>query len=267
MEILTNLFYQLIFTVGLVALFGILISLLRRIFLGISGNAGRYVLLIFGIVGTPIHELSHALMCIIFRHKITEIKLFSPGGKDGSLGHVNHTYNPKNLYHQVGNFFIGVAPVLLGSGAILGLMYLFVPNVFTSVTGELSELGALSTSFFSGATYSEYFAIFGRVFSAIFNIENLSSGVWWAFIFLAVMISSHMELSPADIKGGFKGFAFITFILLIIDVMLFIASPSTLSGLTAVMTSFAVSVVGFLAISLVFLAVMVAVAFVLKLIF
>ncbi len=267
MDILTNLFYQLIFSVGLVALFGILIAIFRKIFLGLSGNIGAFVLLAFGIVGTPIHELSHALMCVLFGHKITGIKLFSPTAKGGNLGYVNHTYNPRNLYHQAGNFFIGVAPVLVGSGVILGLMYLLVPDIFASVTGELSGLGGLSAGFFSGETYSEYFALFGRVFSAIFNTDNLSRGAWWAFMLLAVMISSHMELSIADIKGGAKGFFFIAVILLITDASLFFMSPESLAGLTGVMTSFAVSVVGFLAISLVFLAVMIAAAFVLKLIF
>ncbi len=263
MEILTNLFYQLIFTAGLVALFGILISVFRKIFLGLSGNVGRYILLIFGIVGTPIHELSHALMCVIFGHRVTKIKLFDPLSKDGTLGYVNHTYNKKNIYHQIGNFFIGTAPVVLGSGAIIGLMYFLVPEIFGGVVAELSAIGALS----KGESYTEYFALFGRVLGLIFSPENFSDGMWWIFIVLAVMISSHTELSTLDIKGGAVGFVFIALLLLAVDAVVYFVSPEALTALTAAMTSFAVSMAGFLAISLVFLGFMIAIAFVLKIIF
>ena len=47
---------------------------------------------LFGWLGTIIHELGHALFCIIFRHKITEMKLFDPDPETGTLGYVQHTY-------------------------------------------------------------------------------------------------------------------------------------------------------------------------------
>ncbi len=267
MEILTNLFYQLVFTVGLIALFGMLISLLRKIFIGFSGSVGYYILLILGIVGTPVHELSHALMCLLFGHKVKEIKLFRPGASDGTLGYVNHTYNPRNIYHQIGNFFIGTAPIILGSALILGLMYFMIPEAFATVTTELTGIGSLPTNFLSPETYTAYFSLFSSVFTAIFNPEHFEKWTFWLFLLLAVMISSHMELSFADIKGGAKGFFFIALILLFVDSALFFISPELLTSMTAVMTSFAVSVVGFLGISVFFLALMVGVAFIFKIIF
>ena len=40
---------------------------------------------LFGWLGTIIHELGHALFCLIFRHKITEMKLFDPGPETGTF--------------------------------------------------------------------------------------------------------------------------------------------------------------------------------------
>ncbi len=267
MDILTNLFYQLLFSVGIIFGLGFLIAALRRAFLRLSGKVGYYILLIFGIVGTPIHELSHALMCLIFGHKVKEIKLFSPNSKNGTLGYVNHTYNPKNLYHRVGNFFIGTAPLIGGTAAIMLFMLLFVPDVFNEVHLITASSDSLPTALLSLDTYTEYLNIFITVISAIFAPENFGNILWWLFLVLAVMISSHMELSGADLKGGFGGFAFITLIMLITDTLLYFFAPEALSAMTAGVISFAMSVVGFLGISLVFLLLMLLLAFVLKLVF
>lgn len=51
--------------------------------------------LLTGLIGIPIHELGHAYFCLIFGHKIKNIKLFSFSSFEYSLGYVNHSYNPK----------------------------------------------------------------------------------------------------------------------------------------------------------------------------
>ena len=68
----------------------------------------------FGWLGCSVHELSHAFFALIFGHKITEIKLFAPSKDGESLGHVSHSYNKKSIYHKIGNFFIGISPLLAG---------------------------------------------------------------------------------------------------------------------------------------------------------
>ena len=105
----TNILLQiLVFIVG-VYVIGYVISLVNRFFYRLVGNSCG-VCYATGVIGTPIHELGHAAMCLVFLHKIVDIKLFQIGDQDGTLGYVSHTYNRKNIWCVIGNYFIGVAP-------------------------------------------------------------------------------------------------------------------------------------------------------------
>jgi hypothetical protein len=91
---------------------------------------------------------------LIFGHKIVEVKLFQIGG-DGTLGYVNHSYNPKNIYHKIGNFFIGVAPIIGVALAFYLLNLLLVPEMANQIadsaktvnyTGGMGEILAKEVS-------------------------------------------------------------------------------------------------------------------------
>ena len=263
MEIITNFLYQFVFTVGVIVAFGLLISFCRRTFCRLAGRSGGKLLLITGAVGTPIHELSHALMCLIFGHKIVEIKLYQPRSVDGVLGYVNHSYNPKNLYHQIGNFFIGVAPILCGSGVLLLLMRIMVPDLCSDVIFELQSMD-VSSGFFDLSTYGSLLAVFWNILISIFAFSNWGNILWWIFIVLALMVSSHMELSTLDIKGSLRGFLTLAGLFLVMDVILYFVSPFALEAVTVATSSFALSCASFLAISGVFSGIMLLAALAVK---
>lgn len=68
-----------------------------------------------GCVGIFIHECSHAVMALIFGHNIVEFKpLILPRNvarNDGALGYVRQTWNANSTYQNMGNLFIGTAPI------------------------------------------------------------------------------------------------------------------------------------------------------------
>jgi hypothetical protein len=71
-----------------VFLFGLLIHFISHItFKSIERafwNKGTYFV---AWLGTPIHELGHALFCVIFMHRIVEIEFFKPDPLTGTLGY------------------------------------------------------------------------------------------------------------------------------------------------------------------------------------
>lgn len=213
-EILSSLIIQLVMSVGIIVLAGAIIAACNKLFYKCVYTRGSPAVYLTGVIGTPVHEMSHAIMCLIFGHKITEIKLFQIDDSSGALGYVNHRYNPKNVYQQAGNFFIGIAPVLIGSLVLFLLMYLLVPSVAAGTR-------AAADSFIANTSVGGFGSYVLGVFTSLFNPLNLSDPLWWLFILLSAFISLHMTLSKADIKGGARGFLYLLAVVVIVDVILF----------------------------------------------
>ena len=254
-DLLFNFGAQLLFTVGIVVASGLIISLLRQAFVCFAGNGAYWVLLITGVVGTPVHELSHALMCLIFGHRIDSMTLYRPCGPGGSLGYVQHSYNQKNLYHNIGHFFIGTAPIFCGGLVLLLLMRILVPDVYFQVAPSLNGSFDVSQLSFDGVM-SNYGRALLNTIGAIFRPDNLAVLGWWVFIILAVMIACHMELSVSDVRSGAVGFAIISVILFVVDLVLWLILPSAMVWLTEKAGAFSLYLAGFLSLALIAMALM-----------
>ncbi len=180
----------------------------------------KIYLRVFGGLGTAAHELGHAFFCKVFGHRITEMKLFSPDPAKGTLGYVNHAYNPKSRYQQIGNFFIGIGPVITGSIVIYILAAIligvqppghYLPESYqASSDGMLQILGsALQTSWYTAT----------GAFLDIFQGENWSSIWFYIFLYLVFAIGSSVTLSGADLKGAQKGFIYLVIFLLVFNAL------------------------------------------------
>ena len=178
---LINYIGQVIWQTILFLLIGVLPWIAVALVMQLLSNSIRKSLAkIFGIQGyiyltapgVMIHEIGHAIFCLIFRHKIVEMKLFSPE-EDGTLGYVNHSYNPNSFYQRIGNFFIGTGPIWFGVAVLCLISWLLLPNEM-----QISDFFSLN---------------FWR---------RWQSYIW---LYLALTIASHITLSPPDLAGSVDG--------------------------------------------------------------
>ena len=160
---------------------------------------GGMAYIYFTAPGVMIHELSHAFFCLIFRHKILKLQLFSPE-RDGTLGYVKHRYNTDNLYQQTGNFFIGTGPLWGGLLMIWLLSMLLLPR----------EVWYLDIN---NSVASEEF--FGVIFSGSFWKRWQT----WIWIYLFFAIASHMTLSISDLSGAWRGFLYLLVAVVIFELL------------------------------------------------
>lgn len=225
--IFSKTFIDLFRLFGNIIIFGFILYLLssmtRRIFAKTLG--AKTELYITGWIGTPIHELSHALFCIIFNHKISDIKLFTT--KSDTIGYVLHSYDSRSWYQQIGNFFIGVGPIIMGTLIVYFLFLLLAPelkeNIF-SVKIDYDKSAGILSMIYSGISniFISILNIFSNIIKNIIVSQSYKNIGFWIFIYLSISIASHMELSPADISHAWKGMLVIFAVSLIFNTLLFI---------------------------------------------
>lgn len=148
------------------------------------------------MVGTPIHEASHAIIALIFGHKIHKISWFQMG-KDGRLGYVDHNWNQRSLYQSIGVFFIAIAPLLAGFSVIVLLQHFLamptirpfvlnvdVANVYTVSAAAVHYCGYVIETFIDSALSSRQHAL---------------------TLLLACLICFHCIPSRGDFNNALKG--------------------------------------------------------------
>lgn len=251
--IVSSILTQIVLAFGGVFLLGFLIHLSSCFFLTYGDKPGRIVFHITSLIGTPIHELSHAIMCIVFGHKIKRISLFTGTTDENEpLGYVEHSYNPKNIFQTVGGFFIEFAPLVGGVSLIVLLMHCLIPSVFKEYFQQLGFIPYLSSDFFSIDTYREIWAFILKLQKIVFAESNYSNVLWWVFIFLSFSIVLHMDLSIDDLKSGVKGFIITCCLIAVFDFACFFIRKDIIAFFNKLLMTWAITSIGFMSIVLVF---------------
>lgn len=215
-----NTLYQFWWLVGVMAAMGLVLYLLARIArVNYSLAAGsKFDTYFTGWIGTPVHEFGHWVFCLIFMHKVKEVRFFKPDPKSGTLGFVSHSYNKKSIYQNIGNFFIGIGPLLVGGGVLMVLAYFMLPSHVRIVNlfNDFTQSWPIEVSY---GWKSGLVAIADNlwVFIKLLVVKgNLHAPIFWLFIYISLCISSHMMLSVSDIKtAGLGALTFIAILLLV----------------------------------------------------
>ncbi|MBI9075185.1 MAG: M50 family metallopeptidase [Desulfatibacillum sp.] len=160
---------------------------------------------LFGWLGICIHELGHAIMCVIFGHRVETLRLFAPDASTRTLGYVKHSFNPHNPYQVIGNFFIALGPIILGTAVIwLAARYLLPREL---VAHDL--LWHWSNFQSPEAVWNLVMSTWDMcqaMFQEIFTFKNGNRWQSWVFAYILVSVGSGISLSWEDISGGLEGF-------------------------------------------------------------
>lgn len=213
---LTTTALQLFLLIGpglaLAAVMHVVAELTTRRAQALVGTRGSLAL--FGWLGTIVHEAAHALFCVLFRHRITSITWFDPSARSGALGAVTHTYDRGSLYQRIGNFFIGIGPIIVGSLLIYGASRLLLgSHVFAPM---MPMMRSSSPSGVDGGLDAAR-AIAMQVGDGIVGVARptltgaqLRGWRLYAFLYLALSIGSALRLSAADLAGAAVGLIALT---------------------------------------------------------
>lgn len=161
-----------------------------------------------GWLGTPVHELSHVFMCRVFGHRIDDVALFEPDRDSGRLGYVRHSFEAGNWFQEMGNLFIGIAPLMGGSAVLAILLWLFYP--------EAAANAAESTRLTAGdSSLLQVWDSVVAVVTEIVTLSNLATVRFWTFVYLVLCVGSHMAPSRCDYQGASRGVIWVAGILLV----------------------------------------------------
>lgn len=248
----------LVLTLGTVVVCGFAVRICSRAFSALLGNGSGAVFDITSVIGTPIHELGHALMCPLFGHKIGKIKLWSPTAENGVYGYVEHSYNRKNPWAQLGNLFIGMGPIFSGLGVVVLMLWLCFPAQWSEYLNASRVLVA------RGTTVSE---IAGGVVSLFCAIPSAFASDWLRSLLGLIVIlpvSLHISLSWADVKGSVGAFPMYLLMLFVFALVTYFAGVEVaiVSGLWL----FNLRVLSLFCVVIAFAAVWVVIALIIRLV-
>jgi hypothetical protein len=228
--VLAATFGQLVWLFGLIFVFGFLLYIVAKMTrtVGVQCAGQRWDVVVTGWCGTPVHELGHAAFCLLFRHRVTAIKLYDPNPEDGSLGYVRHTFDQRSIYQKVGNFFIGIGPILFGALVLYVLLLLLLPewgDILPGARGGATDLRGVGGWTGIVQLIAESVAC---VLKRFFSFDNLLNWRFWVFLYLSFCIASHIELSPPDIRGAKDGLVSLVLLFLVVNFFLTLAEATGL---------------------------------------
>ncbi|HEU5103585.1 MAG TPA: hypothetical protein VFU22_31430 [Roseiflexaceae bacterium] len=156
--------------------------------------------LLFGWVGTAVHETGHLLAALLFLQPVKAFRPFTFNSKARIQGIVVTQPNYGNLYQYIGMFFIGIAPVLFGALVIFLASYVLFHDQINEIWRGIDRSRELDRPVISSIVSS------GLSFLAIiFNPRNWLNWRLYLFLYIAFAVGSSIHLSGVDIANAKRG--------------------------------------------------------------
>ncbi|OEF22662.1 hypothetical protein [Vibrio rumoiensis] len=171
-----------------------------------SNKISKALFYLSALFGTPIHELSHAFVAVIFGHKIQAIKFFQAGA-DGRLGYVKHQWNTRSVYQSVGVFFIALAPLFT---AFL-FIHLLLNNLAFPIQSFVLQIDVATLQTISFAVLDYFWNTSTQIVR--YSLNSLENTMWLVLISL---LCFHCIPSRTDFGNALKGSVIVILLLSIL---------------------------------------------------
>ena len=196
MRLIWNYIRITLYPLAPILICGYLAWVCQRLYVRLLGRNSYRICMATSVIGTPVHELGHAMMCPLFGHRIVEMVLWQYGTDDGYLGYVRHSRDTDNLYQRLGDLFISVGPIFSGMAVLSLLLMIFFPDTWRSHISAVVSLVEGDASVLAG------------IFSGLRMLPNMLAELTRGppalgrilVVLVMLSVSLRMSLSPQDIE-------------------------------------------------------------------
>ena len=236
-------------------LFGLAVCGCRRAFCFFVGEESGLALIRFAsVLSTPVREAGHAMMAVLFWHRLEEVRMLDLRDPDGEYGFVEHSYNPRNPFAVLGNFFFAVGPAVTG----LFLTLVILLSCFNGVLAPFFRSVALLGE--QGAGFSAYACATVSLLARMFGAEGgaIALRVLGCVLLLALCLGIYV--TPTEILDGLAGLGVLSALLAaVIGVILLFDDGRVASMILSAFRSYATAVTALFLVVLAFALAVVAI--------
>ncbi len=182
----------------LVALYALSSSMNRVAY----ARLGKTIYLLLMWPGVIVHELSHAVGCLLTGTRIFDVRLFSPreeGAGNLVLGFVTHE-KPGNPFAMC---IVSAAPFFGGAAALWGILWLAAPSALRGLGSPL-EFGSGQDAAAALLGAIRAYAAFASSLAAALDWHSWKTSL---ALFLLFSVSAHVAPSRHDMKYALAGAA------------------------------------------------------------
>lgn len=182
----------------------------RRLFCFFVGDdSGLPLIKLTSALSVPLREAGHAMMAVIFLHRIEDMRLLDLRAKDGEYGFVEHSYNPRNPVALLGNFFYALGPAVIGLFTVLIILLGCFGGILPPFLDRVRDLGE------AGAGFMQYAGAAFSLFADMFTAGNAAVPVRVLGCVLLTLICFGIHVDPCELLDALMG-------ILILCVLLFL---------------------------------------------